>query len=99
MPTDEQKLSQIEVEILVNTPDSGDILLSDFQLGEYLLLGGRSFPDPNNYDPTLAARYLEGLWSLQRRGLIRHYADRLYTLTANGFDVRRQLLEERSTRS
>jgi hypothetical protein len=99
MPTDKQELSQIEVEILVNTPDSGEIVVTEFQLGKYLLLGGRGFPDPNNYDPTLGARYLDGLGSLQRRGLIRYDAGDLYTLTGNGFDVRRHLLEGGSTRS
>jgi hypothetical protein len=98
MPGDTQEVSQIEIEILANTPDSGEIILMECdQTGKFLLLGGRAFPDPNNYDPVLAARYLEALESLQRRGLVRHDQDRLYLLRATGFEARKRLLEKGAT--
>jgi hypothetical protein len=94
MRADEEGLNQIEVEILINTPSSGEIILvNPDQTGKFLLLGGQAFPDPNNYDPALAARYLEALESLQRRGLVRYDQDELYVLKPAGFEARRRLLE------
>lgn len=98
MPGGKQGLSQIEIEILTNTPDSGEInLWEPDQTGKLLLLGGQGFPDPNNYDPHLATRYLEALQSLQGRGLVRYDQDNLYMLTAAGFEARKQLLERGAT--
>jgi hypothetical protein len=99
MRKDEQGLSQIEIEILVSTPESGQIILIDpNQTGKFLLLGGQAFPDPNNYDPALAARYLEALESLQLRGLVRYEQDTLYLLKAAGFEARKGLLEKGASR-
>lgn len=98
MPGEIQGLSQIEIEILANTPDSGEIILMEpDQTGKFLLLGGQAFPDPNNYDPVLAARYLEALESLERRALVRHDQDNLYMLKAAGFEARKRLLEKGAT--
>ena len=93
-----QRLNQIETDILINAPKSGEIILMETdQTGRFLLLGGQAFPDPNNCDPALAARYLEALESLQSRGLVRWDQDELYLLTAAGFDIRDRLVEGGAT--
>jgi hypothetical protein len=92
-----ENLSPIEIEILRKTPGDGMIFRMSLNVGEYLWFGGPTLPpDMNKYDPALAAHYLDGLESLQRRGLVRYEEGELYMLTGRGFDARRKLLQEAS---
>jgi TIR domain-containing protein len=92
-----ENLSPIEIEILRKTPSDGRIFRMSVNTGDYLWFGSATLPpDMNKPDPALAAHYLDGLESLQRRGLVRYDGDELYVLTGRGFDLRSKLLREGS---
>jgi hypothetical protein len=87
-------LTKTEIEILRRTADDGHISLADFQMGEFLFLGGGSLPeDLNKYTTAEAAHYIEGLKLLERHGLVTYKGEQQYILTGRGFDIRKELLD------
>ena len=86
----QRDLSQEELELLECAAEQGQIvILSTQQTGEFVSAGSEHFL--LDEDPAMAARYLEALDSLCRRGLARHEVEVLYRLTGTGFKIARAI--------
>ena len=92
------KLSPAEIEILRSVPGDGTIALLGLPQAAFLRLGPKRLPPGDDYDPAAAAHYVDALESLEGRGLVRHVSGALYRLTGRGFDLRKGLLGEHSTK-
>ena len=83
-------LTEEEKELLRAAARRGEFLVVPTdQYGSMLLVEKRSFFD--QADPAVAARYLEALERLKRRGLVRFDEGHLYVLTGSGFETARAL--------
>jgi hypothetical protein len=86
-------LTQNEKEMLIHALPSGQIcLMRAGQVGDFVQSG--SFDYLDDHDPSLQARGIDTLDSLQAHGLVRFQAGQLYKLTGSGFDQARQLEQQ-----
>lgn len=87
---DQERFSDEELVILQNCAVKGDIvLLVSDEFGQLISINGNWHYDPADY--SLAALYVDALFSLCQRGLVRHQEDNLYNLTGRGFRVARAI--------
>ncbi|HEV3279417.1 MAG TPA: hypothetical protein VG860_21695 [Terriglobia bacterium] len=85
-------LTEYLKELLIAASEDGIINVSDFQSGRYIYAGGKSFPaDLNNYDAAEAARYIDAVDLMRKRGLAKMTGKDLYELTSSGFEEGRSL--------
>lgn len=87
--TTQRDLSEEEIELLMLSAEKGELLvISADQVGSWVQVDSKNFMDKN--DPALAARYLEAMETLRRKGFVQHVGGIRHQLTGSGFKIARE---------